>query len=182
MSTPDNINNLSSVQFKFDIKRLPDTSYFLQTAMLPGMDMDAPQVGSPRRNRNVTGSQIEFDPLVITFIVDEDMNNYLEIYRWMMFMMRNDDERQNYSDASLHILTGQMNSKMVARFVNIFPTSLTELNFGTNDDDNITMVCTATFNYTYFDFPNVSTTMGSDDLADNNLSFQTQVLDLPLEP
>lgn len=182
MPTPDNINTLSSVQYKFEIMRIPDTSFFMQTAMLPGIDIDAPEVGTPRRNRNVTGSKIEFDPLVITFLVDEDMNNYLELYRWIMQMMRSDDERQNVSDASLHILSGQMNSKMIARFVNLFPTSLTELNFGSDDTENVTTVATATFNYSYFDFPNVSYTMGNDNMDNNNVNFQTQILDLPLEP
>lgn len=176
--TPDNLNTLTSVQFKLDIKRLPNVSYFMQTAMLPGIDIDAPLQDQPRKNNQVTGSKITFEPLIVTFLVDEDMKNYYEIYRWIMEMMRTDDERSNKTDASLHIMSGQMNTKHVARFVDLFPTSLTELSFGVNDMDSVTTVSTVTFNYAYYDFPEASFTMGNDNLEHNNVGFNTQIFDL----
>lgn len=173
MATPDNLNTLSSVQFKFDILRIPNVSFFMQTAMIPGIDMDMPQHDTPRRNYQVTGSKLTYDPLLLTFIVDEDLGNYLEIYRWMQSIIRTDEEHKNKSDGALHILNGQMNLKAICRFSGIYPASLTELNFGVNDSDNITTVATVTFNYEYFDFPGVSYTMGNDDLANNNVTLKT---------
>ena len=163
MTSPENLNQMSGVQFKLDFHNLPTTSFFLQTVLLPGIDSDTPPYPTPRRNITVTPSFFTFDPLIITFIVDEDLKNYMEIYRWMMSMARTDDEKENKSDATLHILTGQMNPNIKVRFVGIFPVSLTELAFGTNDSDNITTVSTATFNYSYFDFPDRCEIMGTDD-------------------
>lgn len=173
MTQPNNLDTLSTVQFKFDIFRIPNVSYFSQTAMLPGVEMDSPFNGTPHRNYQITGSKLTFEPMIVTFLVDEDMANYLELYRWMNIMIRTDDEEANKSDGSLFIMNGQMNKKLVARFVGLFPTSLTELSFGTNDSDNITTVATVTFNYAYFDFPDVSYTMGNDDLSKNNVSLKT---------
>ena len=173
MSTPNNLDTLNAVQFKFEILRIPHVSFFMQTAMVPGIDMDSPIRETPRRNTPVTGSKLTFDPMIITFIVDEDLKNYFEIYRWMQQIIRTDDEISNKSDGSLHILNGQYNKKATVRFVNIFPTSLTELSFGTNDTDSITSVATVTFNYDYFDFPNISFSMGNDDLTKNNLDLKT---------
>lgn len=173
MPQPNNLDTLSAVQFKFEIFRIPNVSYFMQTAMLPGVEMDSPFTGSPRKNWQLTGSKLTFEPMILTFIVDEDMANYLELYRWMQEMIRTDDEEANKSDGSLFIMNGQMNQKLVARFTGIFPVSITELSFGTNDSDNITTVATVTFNYNYFDFPDVSTSMGNDDLSQNNISLKT---------
>jgi len=178
MSTPTNLNTLSTVQYKFDIARLPNTTFFMQTAMIPGVDIDQPMHDQPRRNNQFTGSKITFDPMIVTFLIDEDMTNYLEIYRWIMEIMRTDDERRNKTDATLHILSGQMNAKMIARFVGIFPTSLSELSFGTNDDDNVIVTATATFNYAYFDFPQQSTIMGTDDLTQLNINGNTITFDI----
>jgi hypothetical protein len=145
----------------------------MQTAMLPGVELDAPIASAPRQNWQTTGSRITYEPLILTFIVDEDMRNWLEIYRWMQQIIRTDDEAGNKSDGSLFILNGQMNKKLVARFSGLFPMNMTELNFGTNDSDNVTTVGTITFNYAYYDIPDVSTTAGTDDLSQNNLSLQT---------
>lgn len=133
--------------------------------MLPGVDIDQPIHETPRRNTPLIGTKAIFDPLIITFLVDEDMQNYIALYRWIMEMLRTNDQRQCVADATLHILSGQMNPNRTVRFVGLFPTSITELSFGTNDSDNIPATASATFNYQYFDFPDVSLVMGTDDMG-----------------
>lgn len=173
MNSPSNLNQMSGVQFKLDFFNLPTTTFFLQTVLLPGIDADTPPFPTPRRNVTVTPSFFTFDPLIITFIVDEDLTNYMEIYRWMMKMSRTDDENLNKTDATLHVLSGLMNPNIKIRFSGIFPVSLTELPFGTNDSDNITTVTTATFNYSYFDFPGRCEIMGTDDKSKLNIDGST---------
>jgi len=176
MTTPKNLNQMSSVQYRLDFYNMPNTTYFLQTALLPGIDVDTPQQPTPRRMLPVTPSHFTFDPLIITFIVDEDLTNYMEIYRWMMKMARNDNEVENKTDATMHILSGQMNNKIKVRFNGIFPVSLTELAFGSNDQDNITTVSTCTFNYSYFDFPGRCTIMGTDEADELDIDGSTPTI------
>ena len=43
MTAPKNLNQMSSVQYRLDFYNMPNTTYFLQTALLPGIDVDTPQ-------------------------------------------------------------------------------------------------------------------------------------------
>ena len=75
----------------------------------------------------------------ITFLVDEDLANYQEIISWLKGMTSPenfDNVLDNmYSDATLTILTNNMNANRTITFYDIFPTSLSALTLESNVDD-----------------------------------------------
>lgn len=81
---PSNINMMSPLGFRFVIKRLPTVNYFCQQATIPALSMNPIDVGSPNSSVPMPGSKLFFDPLTIRFKVDEDLNNYMEIYNWLV--------------------------------------------------------------------------------------------------
>jgi hypothetical protein len=166
MPNPSEFNLLTSVQFKFEILKLPETNFFVQNVILPSITLDAPLMPGPRRNLPLPGSKVEFDPLIVTFLVDEDLNNYVELYRWIMLIQRSESMSNWYSDANLHFLTGQMNTSRIVRFVNMVPTMLSELSMTTMEMDSTPVEATISFQYEYFDFPSFSTVMGTDNMEE----------------
>ena len=85
---PTNMNYLTPVNFDLLIQKLPKTRYFCIGATLPGINMEEAVHTMPTIaiQNFLPGDRITLDPLVVRFIVDEDMINYQEIYSPMMIV------------------------------------------------------------------------------------------------
>ena len=84
VNQPKNMNPLADVQYKFDIAALPNTSFFVQTAALPGITLSPMEIGLPQLQgfARSTGT-IQYEELTIAFLVDEYLKNWMEIYNWL---------------------------------------------------------------------------------------------------
>jgi len=80
---PDIMDYASPVQFRFKIAKLPQVEFFIQTVNLPGISIGEATVPTPLYNYPVPGDEISFQPLDISFLVDENLNNYKELHDWL---------------------------------------------------------------------------------------------------
>ena len=144
VNQPKNMNPLADVQFKFDIAALPETSFFVQTATLPGITLSPMEIGLPQRQgfARSTGT-ISYEELSITLLVDEYLKNWMEIYNWMTGDI-------TYTSGVLTILSSSMNPTMEAHFKQLFPTSLSELAFDSTTADPTYHQATVSFKYTEY--------------------------------
>ena len=151
---PDNFNILSAVSFRFETRKIPNVTYFVQTANIPGMSTSEYIRETPFKGIPTVGDTLEVETLDITFLVDEDLANYQEIISWLKGMTSPenfDNVLDNmYSDATLTILTNNMNANRTITFYDIFPTSLSALTLESNVDD-ISPI-TADFSFQVKDF------------------------------
>jgi len=163
-SQPDNINFLSPVGFKFNIEFLPLTNYFLTSANLPGISLAEVNQPTPLMQTQVPGNDLVFDPLNITFLVDENLNNWRELYDWLFGLgfpseypeYKNQKYNKTiYSDATLSILNSNMNVNYNILFKDLFPTNLSELSFDSASTDVEGMKATATFRYLTYSYEKV---------------------------
>jgi hypothetical protein len=138
-----------------DIHRLPNTTYFLQTALLPTVTLEGGIFPTAQRDVPVPGHKLEFDTLTVTFLLDEDLKGYADIYHWMVEIAVEKDYPSMLSDINLHFLTGQMNVSRTVTFVGAYPVSITEISVNSDDSDAVQVVCSAIFNYQYFKFDNI---------------------------
>jgi len=163
-NTPENKNFLSPLGFKFTIKKAPHVNFFIQNVNIPSISITNVNVGNPFVKIPHSGEQMEFGDLQITFKVDEDMANYLELFNWIVSLGKPD----NYtgyaalaaqplisglgisSDISLIILDSHKNSNMEIIYRDAFPISLGNLDFNTVDSSVDYISCTASFKYTLF--------------------------------
>jgi len=162
------LNNQETTSFIFDIILIADIKYKLTEVNIPGISIGTiEEFPSFAENRiPFPGDTIDYDDLVITFIVDKDMNNYYYIFNWMKGLIQNtrieeidtvntDPVVQNliekeYSDALLLIYTGDNLSRKI-RYKNIFPYQLSEIAFTSTEEFRFS-TCTASFKYENFDF------------------------------
>jgi hypothetical protein len=89
----DSINALLPTYYRLSIARLPATTYFCQTASVPSVSLTDISVSTPFATMR-TPSKMEFDDLTISFIVDEQLTNWLEIFNWM----RTSTNVENYTE------------------------------------------------------------------------------------
>ena len=74
----------SPIQFRFKCTKLPLVEYYCQSANLPSVSLD--EVSQPTRLKsiNMPGSTLTFGSLDLSFLVDENLNNYKELHDWMI--------------------------------------------------------------------------------------------------
>ena len=78
-----NRNFLSSIGFKFTLNRARKVSFFSNSANIPGINLGVAQQPTYLKDLDIPGDKLVFDDLVIRFLVDEDLENYMEIQNWM---------------------------------------------------------------------------------------------------
>ena len=78
-----NRNFLSPAGFKFTTTRAPKADFFSQSATIPGINLGTAVQSNYLRDLPVPGDKLVFNDFDLTFFVDENLENYLEIERWM---------------------------------------------------------------------------------------------------
>ena len=80
---PTALDYSSPTQFRFLINQLPKVQYFTTEANIPGITLSDVELGSPLKNIPLLGSKLDYEDLTITFIVDENLENYIEMHTWL---------------------------------------------------------------------------------------------------
>ena len=147
---PKNINPLADVQFKFDVDALPNTSFFLQTVNLPGVTLEGAAIATPQlQNYSRHTGIITYETLEVAFLIDEYLQNWQEIYEWIV------GDSSKYTSAVLTLLSSSMNPTMEIHFKEIFPTSLSGISFDSTTTDPVYQQATVSFNYTSYIIKNL---------------------------
>lgn len=154
MPNPNEFNLLTNVQYKLEIPTLPNLTYWVQTAFLPTVSIEGGLLSSPNREIPVPGHKLEFDSMTMTFLLDQDLRNYEEIYYWMLKIQVEKQFSEMTQDIKLHFLTGQMNISRTITLVGAYPTTLTEVAMGSDDSDSVGVIGSVIFQYQYFTFNN----------------------------
>jgi hypothetical protein len=157
---PEIINNyLSPTNFSISIERLPNVEFFCQKTSVPGLTAQAITMGSPTNPFYEVQSQVQYGDLDITFIVDENMNNYKEVLNWMEGISGPESTKQTKSllagagfksDIVLTITNSHKNPHVRFQFKDCFPTSLGSIQLDVNVEDVSYATCSVTMRYNTF--------------------------------
>lgn len=160
-----NYNQLENKSIQLIIERTPYINYFCTSASIPGISTQSVPRFSPFSDVKVHGDKAIFQPLIVNFIVDEEMNNWWEIYSWIRSYShpesfdeyKDDSVTQNnlfpskFSPATLLISNNKYNVKKEFRFLDCFPIDLSDVVFDNQISDTQVQIATATFEYTVYD-------------------------------
>ena len=72
-----------SNQFKIFFPIFPTTEWFVVRANIPDVTLGQSDQYTPFVNIAVVGDHITYGPFNMTFIVDEKLHNYMEMYNWV---------------------------------------------------------------------------------------------------
>ena len=157
---PTSTNYLYQTFYKFQMRRLPKVNYFMQKVSLPDFASGGP-IEQPTRFVPVKhpSKNVSFDNLTIEFLVDENLENWRELYDWMRTIYLVDDYKNFESETSTHftegsilLLNSAMNVNKEIRFHNLLPISLSGIDFDSTDTDLTPRVATATFAFDFYEF------------------------------
>jgi hypothetical protein len=153
-------NYLSPLEFVVTVKRLPNVQFFTQRATIPSVIMQPIDKPTPFKTIFETGDRVTYSELNLTFIVDEQMNNYIEIFNWIkgltfpenfnQFKNIKESEEGLRSDISIVVMNSHKNPSIRIDYYDCFPISLSEVLLDTTQSDIVYPEATVTFQYNYF--------------------------------
>jgi hypothetical protein len=172
---PSELDYLRPNGFKFQVHNIPNVAYFCQSANIPDMTLGFATVNTPLVDYSEPGEKLQFGELNIRFLIQENLQNYLELYNWLRglgFPESHNEykefiEKQNYrqpssvqltkmrallekSDASLFILDSNNNPKTRVVFQDAFPVALSGMDFDISTGNTDYFQALATFRYKQF--------------------------------
>ena len=81
---PTKFDYASPQQFKFQIAKLPKVEYFCTAVNVPGVSVASTSQKTPLADVPLPGEKVNFSSLEMTFLVDENLDNFKEIHGWLM--------------------------------------------------------------------------------------------------
>ena len=161
-----NRNFLAPVGFKFTLAKYPKVDFFSNSARIPEITLGTAIQPSYLKDIDVPGEKLTFGDLNIRFLVDENMENYMAVHNWLkgigfpetpqQFKDQTTDsdglrdEKEVFSDGSLHILNSNFQDVAIVKFNDLFPVGLTSLEFDATETDINYFTAEATMRYTVY--------------------------------
>lgn len=154
---PSNRNFLNPIGYLLKLEKFEGVDFFCQAANVPDVSMPTTEVASPFRNLPIIpGGGVRFGDFSVRFIVDEDLRNYYSIHKWMRDVGNSDEMKRTTSKddmltlGQLHIVTSQYNPAFIVEFRDLFPVSLSNLQFDATISDVEYITAEVTFKHQQF--------------------------------
>ena len=175
-----NRNYMSPVGFKLILTKTPKVDFLCQSANIPQISMGTAVQPTYLKDIPVPGDKVLYDDLTVRFLVDEKMENYLAINKWITGLgypqslgqfkqLKTDDNRTDsrvsddgdplyfqYSDATLQVLNSNYKPSVLINFKDAFPVSLSTLDFDVTTRDDSFFTASVTFKYLIYNITDPS--------------------------
>lgn len=175
----ENRNYLSPTGFYFTVIRAPKVGFFGTQINVPSLDL--PQATQVNYLRDIPrpGDKMNFQDLTLTFMVDEDLVNFMEIQNWIRGIgypeslneiydwqsktnnydypdsHRGESGLNLFSDGTLLIYNSQQVPHMKVTFEDLWPSNLTLLEFDSQLTSEQPLKASVTFKYKMYNIEEV---------------------------
>ena len=151
-----NFLNPSSFVLTLDSQTYSGAEFTIQTMILPDVSVEGAPVNFKQINVGRAGDKIAFGTFEISYLIDEDLLNYKEIFDWMKSNVETKHSTttssDHYRDMTLTVMNSANNVTKQIKFVDAYPTSLSSLPFDITTTDVEYLTAVATFQYSYYEF------------------------------
>jgi len=181
MGIKTNINKsvLNRNNFRLVIDKVPTVEYYVRTVNIPGVQFgETVQSAGVGLDAFFPGDKASFDTLEVGFLVDEDLENFTEIYNWIDSIVPLSDpalygtytetavsstnvlqsqanDLNQYSDITLVVNTNKNIPNRYIRFHDCFPVALGSIDFESGADSEPALV-NVSFRFSYYDIADKS--------------------------
>lgn len=177
--TTINKSILNKNNFRLLIEKVPTVEYYVKSVNIPGMSFsETTSAAGVGLDAYFPGDKVSFDTLDVTFLVDEDLENFKEIYDWMdaIVPIANpeaysayvdsiktgsgtysavENDLNQYSDITLVMNTNKNVPNRFFRFHDCFPISLGALELESGAEAEAVST-TVSFRFTYYEIESSS--------------------------
>jgi hypothetical protein len=168
----ENKNYLAPTGFRFILNKSPKVSFMGNMVNIPSLNLGIAEYSTRLRPLPEPGSKVTFGDLELTFLVDEDLENYMEIQNWIrglgspfslheiQELYRSDIYEQYqrgvqsniplFSDGVLTVLNSNNRANFKINFYDLFPYNLSALDFDATQTDVQYFTARVEFKYTIY--------------------------------
>ena len=148
-----NYLNPSSFVMTLDSQTYSGTTFTIQTMILPDVSVTDAPLNFKQINVGRAGDKIEFGAFEISYLIDEDLFNYKEIFDWMKSNVETNHTSTNHvRDLTLTVMNSANNVTKQIKFVDAYPTNLSSLPFDITTTDVEYLTAVVSFSYSYYQF------------------------------
>lgn len=168
MAELTNLNQLNPTGFQVYIERLPEVSFFCHNVSLPGLTCTNPEQPNMFTRIPVPGDFPQQGQLTLTFLVDEDLQTWTSVYKWMVGLSFPENHEQYkallknsegphpntqdnlYSTVTVQVLSSHKNLNKEFVFFDCIPSDLSSLDLNMEDTTISPVTATVTLDFSYF--------------------------------
>ena len=163
----ENRNFLSPIGFQFSLNKVPKATFFSNSARIPEITLGTAVQPVYLKDIDIPGDKLQYGDFTLRFLVDEDLVNYMSIHNWLTGLGYPEsteqfkktttnteglrDNEEIFSDGSLSILNSNYRTTAIVKFRDLFPISLTSLEFEATDTDVNYFTAEVSFKYTIYE-------------------------------
>jgi hypothetical protein len=148
------------------LSKAPKAVFFCNSARIPEISLDLAKQPNYLKDLDIPGEKLSYGDLTLKFLVDENLENYMSIHNWLTGLgypetteqyknlTTNDfgqqDIKENFSDGTLTILNSNYQEVAKVKFKDLFPISITSLEFDATMNDIQYFTSEVSFKYTVY--------------------------------
>lgn len=162
---PKSVNFLQPSKFLLSFDRVSTVSYQCQQVNIPGVTLGVVTRDTPFVDLYSPGTKLSYNPLVVTFFIDEELESWKSLQTWFNSIANPDgfekrdhgrelQTNKHLSDATLTILSNLNNPLVRIRFADCFPMDMGDITFDTQQSADNIITVTATFRYNFYTIEN----------------------------
>lgn len=133
----------------FGTEKLNDIKYYLKGCNIPGVTLEPVEIGNKVHAFNIGGDKIEFNPLVLDILIDEDFDTYLDMIN-EIFSLKNPNTgeiNRTQFNLNLFITSNKGNPILNITYQDCFITSIGDIEMNDGDADVSTLHYNVTIKY-----------------------------------
>lgn len=143
-------NFFNPIEFVFKLSKTPNVEYTVQQAMIPGITLGKLDIATPHGPINEFG-KVEYQPFSVTYKLNENLDNYLEIFNWMVELgvpnNYNEADHTTKYDARIIAINSAKEPSVEFIFHDVFPIDISPINMDTTLTDVQYVDISTTFSY-----------------------------------
>lgn len=156
-------NFLAGNRATLTIDKLREFTYAIQDYNLPDVNLPPARMSTPFVDIPYAGEKLDFGPLIVSFLVEENLANWNSLLTWMIglgFPSTHKEYQKKeiaYSDATMIIYSNHQNPLATVKLYDIYPMALAGIEFSTQEQDTTYRQSSATFAVTRYEVIPVTT-------------------------
>ena len=148
-----NFLNPSSFVLSLDSQTYSGAEFTIQTMMLPDVTAEGAPLPWKQVNVAFVSDKIAFGTFEVSYLIDEDLLNYKEIFDWLKTNVETNHTATNHvRDLTLTIMNSANNVTKQIKFVDAYPISISSLPFDITTTDVEYLTAVVQFSYSYYEF------------------------------
>ena len=153
---------MNTQSFQIDIPLAPSVNEWVQSVSLPGITLGEASLENPFIRQPEPGDKLIFSPLSFSFIVDEQMKNFIEMFNWMNALgfpenlqqygvmphqVNRVSDKQVSCDITVLVYNNQTKPILKFTMFGCFPIALGDMPLNVAGTDSETPICTGDIMY-----------------------------------